>query len=139
LKGDWKLRYAESQFDNELRQKIESTEIALQTHIENLLKEYKPFFSKLKLDLDAEFEREGSNPFQPGYNSSVSIGIIDIDGEVPYFRDINIWQCERFFLGLPVSINIPGSKVTGELLDESIEDIKEELKEYIEEILADEQ
>jgi hypothetical protein len=133
------LRYAQSEFDNDLRQRIESTEIALQTHIENLLKEYKPLFSKLKLDLDAGLEREGSHPFQPGYDSSVSVGIVDIDGEVPYFHMLKIWQCERLFLGLPVSINIPGSKVTGELLDESIEDIKEELKEYIEGILADEQ
>ncbi|WP_053363543.1 hypothetical protein [Bacillus sp. FJAT-27251] len=132
------MRYEQVQFSDELKQRIEHTERALQSYIDALLSEYKQAFADLELEFEAGLEREGTDPFQPGYNSSVSIGIIDIDGEVPYIHFINIWQCERTFLGLPISMNIPGSKVTGEMLDETIEEIKEELKEFLEEVLADE-
>ena len=49
---------------------------------------------------------------------------------------IKIWECDRYFLGLPISKNIPGSKIIGELLDESLVEVKEELKEYIKELLV---
>ena len=49
---------------------------------------------------------------------------------------INLWECNRYFLGMPISKKNPGSKIVGELLDESFEDIKLELKEYIEEHLT---
>ena len=39
---------------------------------------------------------------------------------------------------MPISINIPGSKITGELLDEALEEVKIGLKEEIEELLVGE-
>jgi hypothetical protein len=50
---------------------------------------------------------------------------------------IKIWECDRYFLGLPISKNIPGSKIIGELLDESLVEVKAELKEYIDKVLVD--
>jgi hypothetical protein len=38
---------------------------------------------------------------------------------------------------MPIAKNIPGSKITGELLDETVQEVQEELMEYIEEILND--
>lgn len=38
---------------------------------------------------------------------------------------------------MPISKNILGSKIIGELLDESLAEVKVGLKEYIEELLVD--
>lgn len=112
-------------------------EMNLQLLVEKLLLEYKLIFEKKNFDFDAGFEREGSNPFTPGYHSSVSIGIADQSGELIDLHIVKIWECERYFLGMPISRNILGSKVIGELLDESLEEVKMELQEYIEEALLD--
>lgn len=77
------------------------------------------------------------NISNPGYSSSVSIGIADKSGELIDLHIIKIWEYERSLLGMSISKNIPGSKIIGELLDESVEEVKEELKEYIEEVLND--
>ncbi|EMF45514.1 hypothetical protein B481_3399 [Planococcus halocryophilus Or1] len=51
---------------------------------------------------------------------------------------ITIWNCARIIFGLSVSKNIPGSKIIGDLVDESLKEIKKELKETIEEFLSEE-
>lgn len=103
-----------------------------------MLKGNKSVFAKKNFELDADFDKEGDDPFKPGYSSSVTIGVSDKNdknGELIDLHIIKIWQCERTFLGMPISKNIPGSKIIGDLLDESVEEIKGELKEYIEEFL----
>ena len=88
--------------------------------------------------MDVGLDKEGIDPFIPGYSSSVSIGIIDESGELNHLYIIKIWECVRSFLGMPISFNIPGSKIIGELLDEELEEVKIGLKEDLEDLLVDE-
>ncbi|MGG3572779.1 hypothetical protein ABES80_09865 [Bacillus gobiensis] len=129
------MKYLQSEFTPDLKEKINRTEEQLRAHLEKLVSEYKSVFTNKNLDFEAGIEIEGSDPFQPGYHSSISIGIADESNELLDIHIINIWECERYFLGLPISRNIPGSKIAGEFLDESFEDILMELNEYIEEQL----
>jgi hypothetical protein len=132
------LKYQQKDFTENLKIKIKSTEAELKEQIEKVLTENKSVFAKNNLELDADFDKEGDDPFKPGYRSSVAIGVLDKAdkiGELIDLHIIKIWECERTFLGMPISKNIPGSKIIGELLDESVEEIKEELKEYIKEFL----
>ncbi|MBA9028573.1 MULTISPECIES: hypothetical protein [Bacillaceae] len=131
------MKYQHKDFNVELKEEIKNTESTLKDHIKRLLKENKSVFAKKNLDFDVGFDKEGNDPFKPGYSSSVSIGIADKSGELIDLHIIKIWVCERSLLGMPISKNIPGSKIIGELLDESVEEVKEELKEYIKEVLND--
>lgn len=131
------MKYHQRDFNDELKEKIKNTELALKDHIERLLSENKSVFAKKNIDFDAGFDKEGNDPFQPGYRSSISIGISDESDEITDLHIIKIWECESYFLGMPISKNIPGSKIIGELLDESLVEVKVELKEYIEELLVD--
>lgn len=128
------MKFRQKDFSEELKEKIQNTELALKDHIEKLLSDYKSFFAEKNLDFDAGFDIEGNDPFQPGYSSSVSIGISEND-ELIDLHLIKIWECDRYILGVPTTKNIPGSKIIGELLDEPLEEVKKELKEYIEEVL----
>lgn len=127
------MKYLQRDFTPELRAKIEDTERVLKNHIELVLRENKSVFAEGNLDLS--FHREGKDPFEPGYSSSILIGAVDENGELIGLHIINIWESERIFLGLPISKNIPGSKVIGELIGESLEEVKLEIKEYMEEQL----
>ncbi|MBO1511054.1 hypothetical protein [Metabacillus bambusae] len=131
------MKFQQTDFTEELMEKIKNTELTLKDYIERLLSEYKSVFAKKNLDFDAVFDKEGNDPFIPGYSSSVSIGIAEKNEELKDLHTIKIWECERSFLGMPISKKIPGSKIIGELLDETFEEIKEELKEYIDEFLAE--
>ncbi|MGD7007281.1 hypothetical protein [Metabacillus sp. 84] len=129
------MKYAEKEFTLDLKEKIKNNEAALKHLIEKLLNENKSVFKKKGLDFDAGYDRLGNDPFHPGYSSSISIGISDENGEPTDLYNINIWECDRYFMGMPISMKIPGSRIAGELLDESYEDIEVELKGYIEEQL----
>lgn len=130
------MRYVEKDFTLELKEKIKNIEAALKDLIEKLLVENETLFAKKGLHFDAGFDRVGHEPFQPGYNSSISIGISDESDELTELHIIRIWECDRYFLGMPISRKVPGSKIVGELLDESFEDLKLELKGFIEEQLT---
>lgn len=135
------MKYEQKHFTQELKIKIQQMESALKKHSENLLRKNKSIFENRNLEVYADFARNGSDHFQPGYCSTISIGIADKinqTGELLNSHVITIWECQRTLLGLPVSKNILGSKIIGELVDESLEEIKEELKEYIEEVLSEE-
>ncbi|NLP52428.1 hypothetical protein [Bacillus sp. RO1] len=132
------MKFHQKDFTEELKTKINNTESVLKEHNVELSKDYKSIFSKKKLILNVDFDKEGEDPFEPGYSSSLVLGVSDRankNGELMDLHRIKIWECERIFLGIPISANLPGSKIIGELLDESVEEIKEELKEYIEEFL----
>ncbi|MEO2076599.1 MAG: hypothetical protein ABGX20_14615 [Bacillus sp. (in: firmicutes)] len=132
------MKYQQKDFTENLKIKIKSTEAELKEHIEKILTENKFVFAKNNLELDADFDKEGDDPFKPRYSSSVAIGVsdkTDKNGGLIDLHTIKIGECERTLLGMPISKNIPGSKIIGELLDESVEEIKEELKEYIKEFL----
>ncbi|MDR7073540.1 hypothetical protein [Fictibacillus barbaricus] len=131
------MKYQQKEFSEDLLEKIRNTEAALKDHIDRLLLKYKPVFAKKNLDFDAGFYKEGNDPFMTEYRSSISIGISEDNEELIDLHTINIWECNRYFLGMPTSKKIPGSKIIGELLDETIEDVKEELKEYINDFLEE--
>lgn len=126
------MKYEAKEFTIELKEKITHYELALKDLIANLITEHKSVFTKKGLKLDAGFDKEGDDPFHPGYSSSISIGISVESSELIDLHIIKIWECSRYFLGMPVSKKIPGSKIAGELVDESFADLKLELKEYIE-------
>jgi hypothetical protein len=130
------MKFQQKDFDEKLKGEIKTNEVTLKDHIEELLSQNKSVFAKKNLELDADFDKVGDDPFAPGYRSSISVGVTDDNGELIDLHIIKIWECERTLLGMPILKQIPGSKVVGELLDESLEEIKEELREYIEEILV---
>lgn len=135
------MKYQQKDFTKELKTKIQQVESALKEHSMILLRENKSIFENRNFEFDAGFDINGSDHFQPGYCSTISIGITDKinpTGELLNLHVITIWECQRSLLGLPVSKNIPGSKIVGEFVDEPLKEIKEELKGYIEEFLSEE-
>ncbi|USK38790.1 hypothetical protein LIS77_23385 [Cytobacillus firmus] len=132
------MRIQDKDFTPQLKTKIEDIEQKLKEQAERLQKEHRTAFSKKGLKLEVAFDQEGNDVFQPGYSSSISVGFTDKNGDLIDLKIIKIWECERIFLGMPVLREFPGSKVAGELLDESPEEISIELKEYMDEILTEE-
>lgn len=131
------MKYQQREFSSELLQRIRDIEAALKDDIESLLVKYRPIFNKKNIVFDGEFYREGVHPFTPEYVSSISIGTAEKNEELFDLHTIKIWECNRYFLGMPTSKKIPGSKIIGELLDETIEEIKEELQNNIKDLLAE--
>lgn len=131
------MKFHQREFSHELMQRIKEIEVALADEIEYLLIKYKPIFNKKNVTFDSEFHREGDHPFTPEYISSISVGISEEKKELIDLHTIKIWECYRSFLGMPISKAIPGSKIVGELLDETLEDVKEELVDYITGLLAE--
>lgn len=135
------MKYHQKAFTQQLKTKIQQLESALKEHSVTLLRENKSVFDNRNIEFDAGFDIEGSAHFQPGYCSTFSIGITDKinpTGELLNLHVITIWECQRSLFGLPISKNIPGSKITGELVDESLEELKVELKETVEDFLSEE-
>ncbi|WP_191561301.1 hypothetical protein [Metabacillus idriensis] len=131
------MKYQQRDFTPVLLEKIKNTEVILKEYIEGLMRENKSIFAHKKLVFDAMFDNEGNDPFLPGYSSSVSIGIAQENEELLDLHIIKIWECDRYFLGMPISKKIPGCKIIGELLDETFEEVKEELKQYIDGFLEE--
>ena len=132
------MKYQQRDFTPDLKARVNGAELELKDYIERLLNEYEPAFAEKNLEMDVGLDKEGIDPFIPGYSSSVSIGIVDESGELDNLYIIKIWECGRFFLGMPISINILGSKIIGELLEEALEEVKIGLKEELEDLLVDE-
>ena len=135
------MKDQQKEFTQELKIKIQQMEDALKEHSKTLLKENKLIFENRNLEFGAGFDMKGSDYFQPGYCSSISIGITDKTNPTAELLDlhiITIWKCQRSLLGLPVSKKITRSKIIGEIGDESLKELKEELKEHIEEYISEE-
>jgi hypothetical protein len=125
------VKYHQNDFSAPLKEEIKNKELELKNLIQKLMIQYKPILAKKNLIIDASFDQEGEDPFKPGYSSAVSLGIADNTGEPIDIHIIKIWNCDRSFIGITTIKNIPGSTVSGELLDETYEEITEELNEYI--------
>lgn len=133
--GEFLIKYQPFEFTNELREKITITESKLKYLREIIFKDYHILFSRKDIEFDVLFEREGFDLFTPPYHSALSVGVVGNDDEMVH--TIWIWECKRFFLGLPVTTHIPGSKVSGNLSDQTSDHIEEELREVIEEFLSE--
>lgn len=53
------MKFQQVNFTDELRQKIQNTEMKLKEYTESLLKEYKPTFAKKGFVFDTGFHQEG--------------------------------------------------------------------------------
>ncbi|MGV6978098.1 hypothetical protein CN675_23175 [Bacillus toyonensis] len=129
------MNYKEKEFTLDLKEKIVNIEQKLRNVSVQLLQNYAPLFIKKDMDLFIELEKSKKDTFEIGYKSSILLGVTDAQGDMIDFYTIPIWECNRHFFGLPVSINLPGSKVIGELIDESEKDIQIELRKHLEEFL----
>ncbi|PGE66472.1 hypothetical protein [Bacillus toyonensis] len=129
------MNYKEKEFTLDLKEKIVNIEQKLRSVSVQLLQNYAPLFIKKDMELFIELEKSKKDTFEIGYKSSILLGVTDAQGDMIDFYTIPIWECNRHFLGLLVSINLPGSKVIGELIDESEKDIQIELREHLEEFL----
>ncbi|ANC77555.1 hypothetical protein ABE65_012405 [Fictibacillus phosphorivorans] len=130
------MKYDQKEFSEELLKEIRNIETTLKDNIDFLLLKYRPIFNTKNLVFDGEFHIQGDHPFTPQYVSSISIGISEEKEELIDLHTIKIWECYRSFLGMPISKKIPGSKIVGELLDETLEEVKEELVDCITDLLA---
>jgi hypothetical protein len=125
------MKVHQKNFSEALLNNIITTETEMKRLIERLLVKNKSVLAEKKLDLHGEFSKEGNDPFTPEYSSSVWMGVSEENGELIDLHIINIWECQRSFLGLTTSKKIPGSTISGELLEESVEDVESELIEYL--------
>ncbi len=129
------MKYQQKQFNPGLRDNIQSTEKKLERLLENVKNAYTSDFAKKRLTLSTAYDEEGTDPFTPGYRSAISIGVSDETEELIDLHVIKIWECDRYFLGMPTSKNLPCSKIAGELIDETPDEVMEEVNEYIKEFL----
>ncbi|PEA52726.1 hypothetical protein CON64_22130 [Bacillus pseudomycoides] len=129
------MNYKEKEFTLDLKEKIVNIEQKLRNVSVQLLQNYAPLFIKKDMELFIELEKSKKDTFEIGYKSSILLGVTDAQGDMIDFYTIPIWECNRHFFSLPVSINLPGSKVIGELIDESEKDIQIELRKHLEEFL----
>ncbi|MFC7364186.1 MULTISPECIES: hypothetical protein [Bhargavaea] len=132
------MKYVELDFTPQLERTIRKREESLEKLLKETMDKYLPRFEEKGMDLDGELERRKDELFEPGYESSLSLAVLDRDGELEELHIIDIWACRRVFLGLWVSLPLPGSRITGELLDETDEEIRMELEEFLQESLEDE-
>ncbi|MDN7226758.1 hypothetical protein QWY15_05555 [Planococcus sp. N064] len=129
------MRFRQKEFNESLKQEIHRKEMELTRYVESWLPRFQGLFLQEYKVLDAGVEKDGTDPFQPGYSSSLVVSICDDHGELIDLHNIPIWTCERLFLGLPVTQNLPGSRLVGDLLDEKLQDIQQELQAYIEDFI----
>ncbi|MGG0536509.1 hypothetical protein [Priestia aryabhattai] len=130
------MKYGEKEFTLQLKNKINKTEQELKEVTMKLGQIYTPLFQKQNLDLFMKFEVTNGDHFDEGYESAVIIFINnDIEGDMLHFYHIVVWKCSLTFLGIPLSKKIFGSKVIGELVDESLSDIKVELETHLDDLL----
>ena len=131
------MKYPQKEFNSDLRKLIKNKEKVLTIFVKEYVKNNKPILMEEGLLLEAEFVIEGNDSFIPGYNSSISVGISESEGEPLDIHIIYIWECNCTFLGVPIGRWIPGSKITGELIDETVEEIEQELTLFLEELVSD--
>ncbi|MEO2225920.1 hypothetical protein [Priestia megaterium] len=130
------MEYTAKQFTPQLEQHIHTVEKSMQELLKSIYAQYKEAFKKKGMEISVEVIREGENPFQPGYHATIQVGILEKDE----FLDslfIPIWHCVRTFWGIRSSRKLPGSKITGELLEETEEEITKEVVRYLEMQLED--
>ncbi|MED1409564.1 MULTISPECIES: hypothetical protein [Bacillus] len=135
------MKYKEQEFTLELKEKIQCMENEIERISLKLFKDYSHLYIEKNMELFMELIRDKENPFETGYYSSISIAVLDEEGAMIEFYTVPIWECGNYFLGVPLQMRVWGSKLSGELVDESYCEIEEELKERLEEFLqfADEE
>ncbi|MBU8852092.1 hypothetical protein C2I27_08150 [Priestia megaterium] len=130
------MEYTAKQFTPQLEKHIHTVESSIQELLISIYEQYKQAFEKKDLQLSISVIHEGENPFKPGYHATIQVGILEKD-EFLDVLFIPIWHCVRTFLGIRSSRRLPGSKITGELMEETEEEIKKEVVAYLKQQLED--
>jgi hypothetical protein len=131
------MKYHQKDFSASLMEEIKYKELEFKNLSKELIDQYKSVLAQKNFNLDTSFDIEGKDPFKPEYSSSISFGISEKNGDLIDLHTIVIWNCERYFLGIPTAKKIPGSRIIGELLDETYKEVKEEVNEFIQEYLVE--
>ncbi|MFC7373473.1 hypothetical protein ACFQPF_17670 [Fictibacillus iocasae] len=132
------MKFKQKEFTAELGRRIAEIENTLEDYVSVFLDRYKPLLLEKGFTLEAKLSK-AEDPFTPGCQSEISVGVMDEEGELIDLHTIRIWECTRHFAGLQISFHLPGSKVTGELLDETPDEVKEELTEYVKDWMEEEE
>ncbi|MFL0472068.1 hypothetical protein ABEP16_02460 [Priestia aryabhattai] len=130
------MEYTAKQFTPQLEKHIHKVERSMQELLKSIYEQYKEAFEKKGMEISVDVIREGENPFHPGYHATIQVGILEKDE----FLDglfIPIWHCVRTFWGIRSSKKLPGSKITGELMEETEEEITKEVVAYLDMQLED--
>ena len=130
------MEYTAKQFTPQLEKHIHKVERSMQELLKSIYEQYKEAFEKQGMEISVDVILEGENPFHPGYHATIEVGILEKDE----FLDglfIPIWHCVRTFLGIRSSKKLPGSKITGELMEETEEEITKEVVAYLDMQLED--
>lgn len=128
------MKYTERDFTLELKEKIQCMEKEIERMAFKLFKGYSHLYIEKNMELFIELIRDKENPFETGYSSSISIAVLDEEGKMIEFYTVLSGNVV-VILGVPLQIRFWGSKLSGELVDESYCEIEEELKERLEEFL----
>lgn len=126
------MEYLQRDFSLGLKELINATEQSFYDYNELLLNEYTPIFTKKNQRITLELKKSGTDPFKPNFYSFVSVEI-HLDNYKKIVVEVPIWKTQRYFLGIQLSKNIPGSKVIGNLL--TLEVAKDAIREFIEDNL----
>lgn len=110
------MKFSQSQFSNEVKKLIESTEEDFVHHCDVLLKEFKPVFAEKKQRIYIEVIKNGTDVFSTDYISFVLIKIEPYQKNKSIRIELPIWRCQRSIMGIPIEINIPGSRIKGTLI-----------------------
>lgn len=108
--GETEMNYKEQEFTLELKENIKCMEKEIERISLGFFKAYSHLYIGKNMKLDMGFEREKENPFEIGYYSSVSIAVLDEEGEMIEFYIIPIWRCENTFLGMPNQSRVWGGR-----------------------------
>ncbi|MGG0032659.1 hypothetical protein ABEX88_13580 [Priestia megaterium] len=90
------MEYTAKQFTPQLEQHIHTVERSMQELLKSIYAQYKEAFEKKGMEISVGVIREGDNAFQPGYHTTIQVGILEKDE----FLDslfIPIWHCVRTF------------------------------------------
>lgn len=128
------MRYRQTEFTLELQEKIQDMEAKLAAYAKQIQERHQADFEKKGLYFETELKKSAGHPFNPGYESVILLGAGLNKTEEFELHIIPIWKCDRIFMGMPVVRQIPGSQIYGELAEEQIGHIKEEIDGHVEEL-----
>ncbi|EJV60651.1 hypothetical protein IEO_03850 [Bacillus wiedmannii] len=87
------MKYKEQDFTLELKEKIQCMEKETERISFKLFKDYSHLYIEKNMELFIELIRDKEDPFETGYSSSISIAVLDEEGEMTEFYTVPIWEC----------------------------------------------
>jgi len=128
------MNLEQDEFTGTLKGKIIEVERKMGKLCDRLNLKYQEAAAANNLDVKFQMSRKGFDTFSPYYCSDVTLGIARNEMVLETHRFV-IWECQRLLFGMPMKWNIPGSKIVGNFMDESYENVALKLEEHMEEFL----